>query len=292
MKLLEELSCQKFKVSEDLISDLYTGSTLVLDNSFVIPVNSYALFQSEINEKQTAIVQYLGKNTWKLKDKQIVSFQKLSPKDLEQKILFDVLNKDIPLNMILGSAGTGKTTIALAYALEQFEKANKDIILIKPAIQAGNSQAFGAVPGDINEKYAPYLLSYTIAMQNILGKHSSAYIEAMTRKEQLKFIPLELLRGVTLDNATVILDECQNVYWNELNTLISRIGINSKLLVLGDLTQVDLPCSIQETGLYQLLNATPFIDSDLKSITVLRSQYRSPIVKLITEVNEWLKNKE
>lgn len=283
--------CPVIKVGDDIIDDIYNGQEIIYDN-IDIPLGSYALFSSFIDNKKNAIVWHSKPNAWQLKrNKKEVSFLGLKPKDLQQKVLFDLLGSK-PLTVILGTAGTGKTTIALAYALDKYTTQRKKIILIKPTVQVGKSKAFGAVPGDIEQKYAPFLLSYEIVLKNLLTKNSSDYIKKMIDAEELKFIPLELLRGTTLDNATVILDEAQDTTWHELNTLISRIGDTSELLILGDLSQIDTGLKKEETGLYQMLSSDPFLNSELKSTIELIKQYRSPIVKLANDINTWILNKK
>jgi len=113
----------------------------------------------------------------------------------------------------------------------------------------------------------------------------------MVKRKDLQYLPVELSRGATYDNCTFVLDEAQNFSWLELLTIISRIGENSKMIVLGDLQQIDTDDYYDETGLWKLVNSKAFKESSLTSYVQLETQYRSKITKLITEVDNELREK-
>ena len=196
---------------------------------------------------------------------------------------------DILINVAYGSAGTGKTTLALAYAADRYLKTGAKIQLTKPTAFVGDGKAFGPVPGDIEEKYAPYLESFYIVLKKIFGKDSKDYFEQMKKKGDLKFTPIAFARGTTYDNATFIIDEAQNLTWHELNSIVSRMGENTKCILLGDLKQIDIKLPYKETGMYQMLNTKIFQESPITSAIELASQYRSPITQLIAEVHDELR---
>lgn len=252
-------------------------------------INGYALFQDLADPKHAAIARYVGNHRWTVLSKKKSKFENIMPKDLYQSVFFDSLsNKDTLLSVGIGPAGTGKTTIALAYAFSEYMANEKSIVLVKPTTMVGAGKAFGPVPGDISEKYAPYLTSYEIVLKKVAGRNSKDYLEQMKAKEKLQFFPLELARGCTFENCTLILDESQNVNWHELNTLISRMGDNSKMILLGDLNQIDTGIPYHKTGLYKMLSSYPFQDSKIASAIELKIQYRSPITELATEINKWI----
>lgn len=248
-------------------------------------INGYALLKSWDQPKATAIVRYLGKDNWTLIKTKDLKFEGILPKDLKQTIFMDSLNdSNILASVGIGDAGTGKTTIAMAYALKQYIYSKKKIVLTKPASMVGEGRAFGPVPGDINEKYAPYLASYQIILNKIAN--SPQYITMMQERKDLQFFPIELVRGCTFENVTLILDEAQNLNWHELYTLITRLGDGSKLIILGDLNQIDTGTPQTQTGLYKMLHTDKFNESPLTSATELVVQYRSPIVDLAIQINK------
>ncbi len=112
----------------------------------------------------------------------------------------------------------------------------------------------------------------------------------MKQREELQYVPVELVRGCTFDNGTFILDEAQNLDWHELNTIISRMGRGTKMIILGDLDQIDTGAHPTQTGLYKLITSQPFRDSHIGSAMKLQTQYRSPITQLVADVNRWLIN--
>lgn len=293
MDLTKQFELQVKHLDSASIDALFKQETLKLSEYGAYP-GTYTIFRDELNPQKSLIAVCKGLNTWQ---KKAISRDQASitPKDAGQSAAFDSFHSKAPLNVVTGRAGSGKTTLALAYAYNEFINKNiQQITLIKPTTQVGKSQAFSAVPGDIDEKFAPYLESYKI----ILKKHfpnQTSYFSANTKgysekKQPIKFYPLELLRGCTLDDTVVILDEAQNATWHQLNTLISRIGENAKLILVGDIHQSDLFDDITKSGLYQLLQAKPFLESDLKTVVQLNKTYRSPIVDLVYQINQCITN--
>ena len=290
------LAIKEFLLPEDLIDALYAQNKLELPDTDASgqeirhSINGYALLQDQFDPKHAAIARYVGNNQWQAIKKKSLKLENISPKDSRQAAFMDSLvGEEILLSVAIGSAGTGKTTIALAYALSQYLNHNKPIFLTKPTTMVGEGRAFGPVPGDIDQKYAPYLASYEIVLKKIGGGHNAQqFFAAMKEKGQLQFFPIELARGCTFENCTLILDEAQNLTWHELNTMISRMGENSKMIILGDLNQIDTGTPIEKTGLYKMLSAPPFQDSNISSAIELVTQYRSPITQLVTEINKWV----
>lgn len=249
--------------------------------------NEYLLFVNEISPKHTALCRYT--NGMSQSVSRNLDFQKIKPKDVLQTVFMDALSKpEISLSVALGSAGTGKTTIALAYALHQYQGSKRKIILTKPTTIVGRSKAFGPVPGDIGDKYAPYLASYEIIFNKII----SGYADSMRARGDLEFFPIELTRGCTFENCTLILDEAQNLSWHEMNTLVSRLGENAKMVILGDPYQIDTGVPYRNTGLSLLLEAPAFNASSLTSVVQLEAQYRSKLTQLMGDINQWVMAKQ
>ena len=283
MHLVKEVT-----VPSEVVDDIYKYRTIVYPLDIEVPTNSFVIFQSEINAKHSAFVRHIGRGSFVLSGG-TYKISGLTARDAHQSAFVDcLLNEQILLNTALGAAGTGKTTMALAYAFDRYMSDKKKIYLCKPTVQVGASKAFGAVPGTVSEKYAPYLSSFEIVLKKLLTNKADAYLKQMIDNKDLEFIPLELARGCTYENCTFILDEAQNTTWHELNTLISRIGENSKMVILGDLNQIDIKLAPQKTGLGLLISSTPYSRSPISSVVELKTQYRSPICQLATEINSWI----
>lgn len=137
----------------------------------------------------------------------------------------------------IGPAGTGKTYLAVVMAIKALKEGSiKKVILTRPAVEAGESLGF--LPGDLKEKVDPYLRPLYDAIHDVLGvEHTNRLIE----REVIEIAPLAYMRGRTLDDAFVILDEAQNTTHEQIKMFLTRLGFGSKMIVTGDITQVDLP---------------------------------------------------
>jgi len=197
------------------------------------------------------------------------------PKTLNQKRYLEAIeNNAIVLG--IGPAGTGKTYLAVLSALKKLKDNQiKKIILTRPAVEAG--EKLGFLPGDLKEKIDPYLRPLYDAMYEILGvKQSTEFIE----KGIIEIAPLAYMRGRTLENAYVILDEAQNTTINQMKLFLTRLGFGSKMIVTGDITQSDLPAHVQ-SGLVKASHI-------LKNVDDISIQYfdemdvvRHPLVQTI-----------
>ncbi len=155
----------------------------------------------------------------------------------------------------IGPAGTGKTYTAIALAVMAFRnKAVKRIILTRPAVEAG--EHLGFLPGDVKEKLDPYLQPLYDALNDMIPKRK---LETLMEDGTIQIAPLAFMRGRTLDNACVILDEAQNATINQVKMFLTRMGKNAKFIVTGDLTQIDLPHKSQ-SGLPVALKLLTGID--------------------------------
>lgn len=161
-------------------------------------------------------------------------------KTLEQKIYVDsVKNHDVVFG--IGPAGTGKTFLAVTLAVTALKRGQvKRIILTRPAVEAGESLGF--LPGDLKEKVDPYLRPVYDALYQILGKEQTS---RLMEREIIEIAPLAYMRGRTLDDAFVILDEAQNTTIMQMKMFLTRLGFNSKMIVNGDVSQIDLPKNVK-----------------------------------------------
>ena len=160
----------------------------------------------------------------------------LKPKTLGQKeYVKSIRENDIVFG--IGPAGTGKTYIAVAMAINAFKnKEVSKIILARPAVEAG--ERLGFLPGDLQDKVDPYLRPLYDALYDVLGRDAALRLK---EKEIIEVVPLAYMRGRTLDNSFIILDEAQNTTKEQMKMFLTRMGFGSKVVVTGDVTQVDLP---------------------------------------------------
>ena len=199
------------------------------------------------------------------------------PKTNNQKALFSAMcNYDVVF--AIGPAGTGKTYLAVAYALSLLKKNEiEKIILTRPAVEAGENLGF--LPGDLKEKIDPYLRPLYDALYDILGA------EKVTRYLQqgvIEVAPLAFMRGRTLEKAFVILDEAQNTSITQMKMFLTRLGFNSKMVVTGDITQIDLPKSQISGLIHSSKILAPIKEIKIVELTSL-DVVRSPLVQKIIE---------
>jgi len=160
----------------------------------------------------------------------------VSPKSLNQKLYIDsIRTHDIVFG--IGPAGTGKTYLAVAMAVSAFvSKQVSSIILARPAVEAG--ERLGFLPGDLAQKVNPYLRPLHDALNAMLGRGKVA---DLIEEGSIEIAPLAFMRGRTLSNAFVILDEAQNTTHEQMKMFLTRLGFNSQAVITGDITQIDLP---------------------------------------------------
>ena len=192
--------------------------------------------------------------------------------------------KSIDGNIItfgIGPAGTGKTYLAVAAAVNELRKENvKRIILTRPAIEAG--EKLGFLPGDLQNKVDPYLRPLYDALYEMLGAETvTAYLE----KGIIEIAPLAYMRGRTLDNSFIILDEAQNTTNEQMKMFLTRIGFSSKAVVTGDVTQIDLPRE-KASGLKQVQRVLKDIEGIKICTLTNKDVVRHPLVQKIINAYE------
>lgn len=200
----------------------------------------------------------------------------LKPKTIGQKYYVNsIRNKDVVFG--IGPAGTGKTYIAVAMAVTAFKnKQVERIILTRPAVEAG--ERLGFLPGDLQDKVDPYLRPLYDALYDVLGRDN---VIRLKEKEAIEIVPLAYMRGRTLENAFIILDEAQNTTREQMKMFLTRMGFGSKVIVTGDITQIDLPKD-KKSGLVEaarVLGGVKGIDfCYLKDVDVVRHQLVKDII--------------
>ncbi len=199
------------------------------------------------------------------------------PKTLKQIEYVNAL-KDADIVFGVGPAGTGKTYLAVVYAVSLLKKGIiKHIVLTRPAIEAGESLGF--LPGDLKEKIDPYLRPLYDALYDTLGNKS---VDQMIENGVIEIAPLAYMRGRTLENCFCILDEAQNTTEMQMKMFLTRLGFNSKMVITGDISQIDLPVG-KKSGLVNACNILKNID-DIKIIKFEKLDVvRNPLVQKIIE---------
>lgn len=213
-------------------------------------------------------------------DKDIVCYthmgKPLKPKTLGQKYYIKSMrNKDVVFG--IGPAGTGKTYLAVAMAVNAFKKKDvQKIILARPAVEAG--ERLGFLPGDLQDKVDPYLRPLYDALYDILGRDTALRLK---EKEIIEVVPLAYMRGRTLDNSFIILDEAQNTTREQMKMFLTRMGFGSKVVVTGDVTQIDLPRG-KNSGLTEAVRVLKGVDDIdfcfLKDTDVVRHELVKKII--------------
>lgn len=197
----------------------------------------------------------------------------------QQKLVKEFRDND--LTFALGPAGTGKTYIAIALAVKALKNREaRRIILSRPAVEAG--EKLGFLPGDMKEKIDPYLQPLYDALEDMLPQVKlKEYMETGV----IRIAPLAFMRGRTLNDAIIVLDEAQNTTRHQIKMFLTRLGMNAKMIITGDVTQIDLPRSVQ-SGLIHALQVLHDVKGIGKVEFSKKDIVRHPLVQRIVEAYE------
>ena len=208
----------------------------------------------------------------------------IKPKTLGQKKYIEAIN-DNTIVFGIGPAGTGKTYLAVALAVKAFRaKEVNRIILTRPAVEAG--EKLGFLPGDLQQKVDPYLRPLYDALFDMLGPEN---FQKYQERGNIEVAPLAYMRGRTLDDSFIILDEAQNTTPEQMKMFLTRLGFNSKIIVTGDITQIDLPDG-KKSGLVEVIKILKHVD-DIKTVRfnekdVVRHRLVQDIIKAYDRYEE------
>jgi len=192
----------------------------------------------------------------------------------QQDYLRKILSHDI--NFGVGPAGTGKTYLAVACAVEALQNETvRRIILVRPAVEAG--EKLGFLPGDMAQKVDPYLRPLYDALYDMLGIER---VEKMLEKSVIEVAPLAFMRGRTLNDSFIILDEAQNTTTEQIKMFLTRVGFGSTAVITGDITQIDLP-SERMSGLIHVLKVLKDVEGISFTFFGVRDVVRHPLVQRI-----------
>ena len=261
----EEKEITSFELKIQLLID-YIQSTDEIDDEQILLLMNQDISEIPDIKTQTNSVLLYGDNGKPIRAKTIN----------QKKLVEECIYND--LVFAIGLAGTGKTYTAIALAVRALKyKEVKRIILTRPAVEAG--ERLGFLPGDYKEKLDPYLQPLYDALDDMIpSKKLKAFLEDNT----IQIAPLAFMRGRTLDNAFVILDEAQNATVNQLKMFLTRMGKNAKFIVTGDITQIDLP-KRHDSGLLRAIDLL----GNIEGIAIVyfdgRDIIRHKLVKYIVE---------
>ncbi len=204
-----------------------------------------------------------------------VSGRPIKGRSANQQHLIDAFDKS-DMIFAVGPAGTGKTYLSIALAVKALKEKNaKKIILSRPAVEAG--EKLGFLPGDMKDKIDPYLQPLYDALEDMIP---AAKLQDMMDKHVIQIAPLAFMRGRTLSEAVVILDEAQNTTPAQIRMFLTRMGWNTKMIITGDMTQVDLPHE-QKSGLKEALSLL----GDIEGISVVEFNKKDIVRhKLVTRI--------
>jgi len=228
-------------VDDQVIDRIYEGKEVIIDSDEAnFKSNQFVMMVSNANEKKTALVKFKNYNTPLQKVREFKSgIWGLKPRNKEQMFALDVLmDQSIPIITLVGKAGCGKTLLAIAAGLEQVLEDNKykKLVVSRPVQPLGKD--IGYLPGTMEEKMKPWLMPIQDNIDFLLnGKkdHMSHLFEDGT----IQIEALTYIRGRTISNAFIIIDEAQNLTTHELKTIITRVGENTKIILTGDVEQID-----------------------------------------------------
>lgn len=204
-----------------------------------------------------------------------VSGKPIKSRSNNQQLLVDAFNKN-DMVFAVGPAGTGKTYLSIALAVKSLKaKEVKKIILSRPAVEAG--EKLGFLPGDMKEKIDPYLQPLYDSLEDMIP---AVKLQDMVDKHIIQIAPLAFMRGRTLNDAIIILDEAQNTSTAQIRMFLTRLGMNSKMIITGDLTQIDLPYH-QKSGLKDAVE----ILNDTEGIAIVKLSQKDIVRhKLVTKI--------
>ena len=294
IKLLEELYNTSIEINSEEIKlstgDENIGNSIgkiidillfMIENDYQISTRDIIYIKNLIDNNKSELAYELYKK--KRMVERTFTGKAIYPKTIKQREYINALeNHDIVFGV--GPAGTGKTYLAVVYAVSLLKKGQiKNLILTRPAVEAGES--LGYLPGDLKEKIDPYLRPLYDALYDTLGTiQTNSFIE----RGIIEIAPLAYMRGRTLENSFVILDEAQNTTSMQMKMFLTRLGFNSKMVITGDVTQIDLPNG-KKSGLVEACSLL----TNVKQIEIVRFDkldvVRHPLVQIIIERYEGMK---
>lgn len=272
-------------VDEQIIDMFYAGDEIFLsEDEISLSPHEFVMLISNSNDKKTALAKF---TSYSLPIKKINEYKSglwgIKPRNKEQAYAANILmDENIPIVTIVGKAGSGKTLLALGAALEQVlekEKYNR-IVVSRPVQPMGKD--IGFLPGDLTEKMLPWLMPIQDNLQFLMGNDKST-LEMYLERGTIEVEALTYIRGRSISNAFIIIDEAQNLSRHELKTIITRVGEGTKIVLTGDIEQIDsLYLDPTSNGLSHAVES--FKDCDLSGHITLVKGERSKVATLAAKV--------
>ena len=272
-----------------------TDETFVLPNVDYLDINEYMIVTKNGKRQSGMIYRHLGNGEFIVLDRK-PHLCGIVPRNMQQIALADALmNDDIPLVTSVAVAGSGKSLLAIAAAMNKVmaQKKYRKIIITRPIMPIGRD--LGYLPGDVDEKMAEWIrpfmdnidyiksLNYDNGKRKVALTKVDALLDKQRRKDYMDILPLTYIRGSSISNAYIIVDEAQNSTPAQMKTIITRVGENSKLVLLGDVNQIDNRFLSKDcNGL--ALAVKKFYGNKLFSHVALKDTERSKISKLATDI--------
>ena len=268
-----------FEIDKSLIDDFYNGDLFTKDVADALCPNQFVVLKS--NECNASAIAAVRDDKLVEINPQLNNMMKVTPRNKEQKFALDLLTNDkIKLVSITGIAGSGKTFLTLMSALSGIYNEQYSRIVITRSMQPVGKD-IGFLPGSLEEKMSPWMSP--IADNFRCNFKDLTYFEMMCQKRQIEVAPLTFMRGRTFNDAFIIVDEAQNATIHELKTIITRVGDNSKVVLLGDVEQIDTPY-IDKLSNGLAIVAEKFKESAITGHIKLEKGERSQLATLASKV--------
>jgi phosphate starvation-inducible PhoH-like protein len=276
----QETNCQAVI---NILKDLYIEAAMVKGkaNTVTSEMVHLAIVGTKVLEQEPSKVDAKFDKITAIKTKRGV----VKPRnENQQSYIHNILSNDISYGV--GVAGTGKTYLAVACAVEALERQEvRRILLTRPAVEAG--EKLGFLPGDLSQKIDPYLRPLYDALFEMLGFEK---VEKLIERNVIEIAPLAYMRGRTLNDAFIILDESQNTTVEQMKMFLTRIGFNARAVITGDITQVDLPRG-QKSGLRHAIEVLEDVPGISFNYFQSKDVVRHPVVARVIEAYEAFEQK-
>jgi len=271
---------ETLEISSPLIDEVYNSGFTIIEGLQAF-TNQFFILKSKENDSHSGLARHVGGGKLQ-KPRCVRELMGITPRNVEQKMAADLLlDPEVRLVTLLGKAGSGKTLMASAAALHQVLKDTKtfDRLLISRPVQPMGRDV-GYLPGDIEEKLRPWMQPIYDNLELLLGSnfHTTQSYEGLIQVE-----PLTYIRGRSIPRSFMILDEAQNLSATEIKTIITRMGENSKIVITGDIEQIDNPyVDFSDNGLTHVVEK--FKDCSIAGHVTLRKGERSKLATLAAEI--------